>query len=380
MPLFSKKIVPTEITSNIEKAVNPSTSELDWSLVFQICDSVNSTELGAKEARKLLQKKMMSNDPKTQFLALEILNSLAENCTSKFQSQLYAKSFGEDLYTLSSSKTIDDRVRNKLAQCLETWVSQAGGNPQSGAIRRAFDIMISLQGHSLRHAGQAPSTTRTSSMPKERPKPTDVNGDIELAKNSAQLFSQTLSFTDPTREDISKNELIQEFYSKCKQSQQTLAFHLETCEDSELISALINANNELLSCFKSYEEMLEQRAVNEATINSKTIQNNNNSSDEHFQTRQESSSSNPEERINDHYEQFDSTQMTPTHTNNPFQFQAQVQQENTNINTTNTNRSQSVDPFDPFADTNQAHIDTNPETAARSNVLPPPLTPQRMHD
>lgn len=33
--------------------------------------------------------------------------------------------------------------------------------------------------------------------------------DVLLAKNNAQLFSQTLSFTDPTKEDITKNELIQ---------------------------------------------------------------------------------------------------------------------------------------------------------------------------
>jgi hypothetical protein len=72
MPLFSKKIVPTEITSNIEKATHPTVTELDWALVFQICDSVNSTELGAKEARKLLQKKMMASDPKTQVLGLEV--------------------------------------------------------------------------------------------------------------------------------------------------------------------------------------------------------------------------------------------------------------------------------------------------------------------
>lgn len=32
---------------------------------------------------------------------------------------------------------------------------------------------------------------------------------IEVAKNSAQVLSQTLSFTDPTKEDISKNTLIQ---------------------------------------------------------------------------------------------------------------------------------------------------------------------------
>lgn len=39
------------------------------------------------------------------------------------------------------------------------------------------------------------------------------------------------------------------------------------------IAALINANNELLSCFKSYDEMLEQHAVNEATVNSQSLHN-----------------------------------------------------------------------------------------------------------
>jgi hypothetical protein len=33
---------------------------------------VNSTEMGAKEARKLLQKKMTASDPKIQVLALEV--------------------------------------------------------------------------------------------------------------------------------------------------------------------------------------------------------------------------------------------------------------------------------------------------------------------
>lgn len=46
--------------------------ELDWSLVFAICDVVNNTEQGAKEARKLLQKKMLSDHPQTQILSLEV--------------------------------------------------------------------------------------------------------------------------------------------------------------------------------------------------------------------------------------------------------------------------------------------------------------------
>ena len=63
-----------------EKVTNPSLQELDWSLVFQICDVVNNTELGAKEARKLLQKKMLSNEPQTQVLALEVFILYKQGC------------------------------------------------------------------------------------------------------------------------------------------------------------------------------------------------------------------------------------------------------------------------------------------------------------
>lgn len=93
----------------LEKATDPSQPEVDWSLVFQICDVVNNTELGAKEARKLLQKKMLSSDVQTQILSLEVwfsapcvfklgsysncnvnaqlLDALSENCHAKFSSK-----------------------------------------------------------------------------------------------------------------------------------------------------------------------------------------------------------------------------------------------------------------------------------------------------
>lgn len=59
---------------HLEKATDPSMQEMDWSLVFAICDVVNNTEQGAKEARKLLQKKMLADQPQTQILALEVCN------------------------------------------------------------------------------------------------------------------------------------------------------------------------------------------------------------------------------------------------------------------------------------------------------------------
>ncbi|CAO3622915.1 unnamed protein product [Cunninghamella blakesleeana] len=284
MPLFSKKITPTTITSDIEKATSNSEGEVNWSLVFQICEVVNNSELGAKEARKLLQKKMLVNDPKTQVIALEMLNALSENCREKFKGQLSAKTFGEDLETLATQKAFDDNVHSKLVQCLQNWVSNFGTDPSFGAICRVHEIVIqgiapSTNSNRLTNSlFRPPSLTRDDVLHRQqqqqqqvRDKPVDIMADVEIAKNNAQLFSQTLSFTDPTQEDITKNDLIQEFYKKCKMFQKVIAAHLQTCNDSEMISALLLANNELVNSFKAYDDMLERTAISTATMNSRVV-------------------------------------------------------------------------------------------------------------
>ncbi|RUS14240.1 hypothetical protein BC937DRAFT_94136 [Endogone sp. FLAS-F59071] len=73
MGIFSQKIPATSITTNIERATAPDQQGEDWDLIIQICNSVNSSELGAKEARKLLQKKLVSAESvNTKVLALSV--------------------------------------------------------------------------------------------------------------------------------------------------------------------------------------------------------------------------------------------------------------------------------------------------------------------
>ncbi|KAI8063616.1 hypothetical protein BC940DRAFT_108519 [Gongronella butleri] len=280
MPLFSKKITPTTITTNIEKATTQQ--DLDWALVYEICQVVNNSELGAKEARKLLQKKMLTPVPKTQVISLEILNSLSENCREKMRDQLCAKTFGEDLDKLAREAT-DDEVHSRLLQCLQHWVVVYGQDPAAGALCRVHEFLVhgqtqapaqrtGLFGSQMHMIQQQHQQQRQHpQLPTGPAKPADILADVELAKNNAQLFSQTLSFTDPTQEDITKNELIQEFYSKCKMFQRVISDHLQACDDPDLVSALILANGELINAFKAYDDMLEHGAINVATTNSRSV-------------------------------------------------------------------------------------------------------------
>ncbi|PHZ08096.1 uncharacterized protein RHIMIDRAFT_242048 [Rhizopus microsporus ATCC 52813] len=256
MFLFSKKS-SSEITSKIEQTVNQET--VDWTSVFEICKLVSQNKSGAKEARKLLQKKMMDNNPRIQMTSLEIMNALIENDWRTMQAEVTAKSFGEDLCRLASSKSIDPAVMVKLAESLDGWIVRYQGVSKTEALVKAQEEIVK----------QATMPRRGIRQSLEQPE-VNIREMIEVAKNSAQVLSQTLSFTDPTKEDISKNTLIQEFYAKCKHAQTALKAQLETCQDPDLNADMLNTFYELDHCFKTYESMLEQQMVHRAMVDSQT--------------------------------------------------------------------------------------------------------------
>ncbi|KAI8988821.1 hypothetical protein BDB01DRAFT_783248, partial [Pilobolus umbonatus] len=264
MGLFSKKIKPTCITAtHIEQLTDPSKTELDWPVILELCEAIAITELGEKEARKSLQRKMMSQDPRVQILSFQVLEALIQNCP-KISQQLKAPSFVSDLKTLFENKSLDAQVRQRLEMFYTVWRRQYDNNPEMLRTIRSHQALAAYDDSVA--SRQLPHGSSHARIKKH-----NVHEDIEFAKNSAQLLSQTLSFTDPTKEDIRKNELIQEFHHKCQEAQRLLSAYLETVEDADIISSLINANNEILGSFKSYDEMIEQTSMNEATVNSQTL-------------------------------------------------------------------------------------------------------------
>lgn len=75
------------------------------------------------------------------------------------------------------------------------------------------------------------------------------------------MFTQTLSFTDPEKEDITKNELIQEFYTKCKSLHQSIMNYLSEIQDEQWIDTLLALNQDFVNSFKMYEDMVERGQV-----------------------------------------------------------------------------------------------------------------------
>ncbi|KAG2187595.1 hypothetical protein INT44_005284, partial [Umbelopsis vinacea] len=356
MPIFSKKITPTSITADIDQATNPTQQELDWGLVVQISEAINKTDLGAKEARKLLQKKITSNNVETQVLGFQLLKTLSEAAPQKFHDQLIAKSFIEDLNKLASNKASDARVHGAMIDALQSWASQYRQDSSMDDLLRIHDR---LTADPVGTHGRSPRTHRAPQEPSV-PREEDIPGDIELAKNNCQVLSQTLSFTDPNTEDITKNALIQEFYGKCKDLHTTIMHHLQTASDPDTISSLLDTNSELVNAFKTYDDMLERSALQRATsastedVHAPPVQEGQ---QQQIQQQQTTTMSREGDALAAPYLNERTTSATlidfgaptPTQEYPPSSLSQQVPTNNHNS-----------DPFDPFSDNSQVHEDQQP--------------------
>jgi hypothetical protein len=106
---------------------------------------------------------------------------------------------------MMNDKVSDTRVHGAMIDALQSWASQYRQDSSMDDLLRIYDRLTADP------VGTHARSSRTHRAPQERslPREEDIPSDIELAKNNCQVLSQTLSFTDPNTEDITKNELIQ---------------------------------------------------------------------------------------------------------------------------------------------------------------------------
>lgn len=137
---------------------------------------------------------------------IEDLNRLAFNKVSKKKNNEHGCGGYKLLPELIvNDKVSDTRVHAAMIDALQSWASQYRQDSSMDDLLRIYDRLTADP------VGTHARSSRTHRAPQERslPREEDIPGDIELAKNNCQVLSQTLSFTDPNTEDITKNELIQ---------------------------------------------------------------------------------------------------------------------------------------------------------------------------
>ncbi|KAL1917168.1 uncharacterized protein VTP21DRAFT_4824 [Calcarisporiella thermophila] len=281
---ISKPPARTTITENIDFLTHPSQDTENWQVLFTTVEEVNRQPEGAREAAKALRRRLKAGDGKTTILSITVMQCLVENCGKRFHDQMARPHFLEDLKQCYYSRSTSDLGRQRILSLLYHCKNIFNGVNELKSVGKLCD---ELSGGNKRSPGEGNNNNfsfATSQIPQldERMErevlsaitAETIENDITIAKSNSQLLTETLSFTNPESVNPEQHDIIQEFRTKCRDSQATILRHIQQSADNndgELMRRLLETNQLLVQAFKQYDEMVERHCIANATKASKTV-------------------------------------------------------------------------------------------------------------
>ncbi|KAG0364903.1 hypothetical protein BGX24_004407 [Mortierella sp. AD032] len=268
-----------------------------WASLRLLCASVNSHDDGAKEAAKELRKVLRSDLPRRQMNAIIIIQGLVDGSRSRFLAQLATTKFAVDIHSVALSMTSNPQVKLCLMERLASWATACSADPSLIIIPNLYNGLVRDQVvpfYDPSAPDQYPPIQPMSSSPPASPMfsahpsrqgssnypllhfplprlgKNEIIQHAQIVKNSCQMLTETVAFTDPdtvTKDDLA---LVREFRKKCMDLQRDTQMYLNEATsnsgfDEECLSQLLFANEDIINAIKCYNDLMEKFHLNQAT-------------------------------------------------------------------------------------------------------------------
>ncbi|XP_078096378.1 TOM1-like protein 2 isoform X3 [Mustelus asterias] len=301
MEFFIGNPYSTPVGQCIERATDGSLQTEDWTLNMEICDIINETEEGPKDAIRALKKRLSGNkNYREVMLALTILETCVKNCGHRFHVLVANRDFVDGVLVkiVLPKNNPPAIVQDKVLGLIQAWADAFRSSPDlTGVVhiyeelkRKGMEFpMADLDALSPIHTPgrcipevdpavnkpmppslqknansfpSAPSTLTAYSVPQGLPTgPITANveqlarlrSELDVVRGNAKVMSEMLTETIPGQENQSDFELLQELNRTCRAMQQRVVELLSNVTNEEITEELLHVNDDLNNVFLRYE-------------------------------------------------------------------------------------------------------------------------------
>ncbi len=249
---------------------------------MHICDVINATEEGPKDAVKALKKKLSKNcNHKEIRLTLSLLDMCMQNCGPRFQSLVVKKDFCKDklVKLLNPRYNLPIDLQEKILTFIMIW---ARGFQGMVDVTEVKEVYLEL----LKKGVEFPSSDTSKGRPKQSPSPAKSSpssanppkrsllplptgptllltpeqigklySELDMAKMNVRVMSSILKENVPGSENPDDMNLLQKLYKTCRMMQERIMELLVTVENEDVIVELIQVNEDLATNNPRFDKM-----------------------------------------------------------------------------------------------------------------------------
>uniref|UniRef100_A0A096LRJ2 Target of Myb protein 1-like n=1 Tax=Poecilia formosa TaxID=48698 RepID=A0A096LRJ2_POEFO len=292
----------TPVGQRIDQATSGSLQSEDWGLNMEICDIINETDEGPRDAVKAIKKRIVGNKNFREImLALTVLETCVKNCGHRFHVLVASQEFVEGVLVRSILPKYNPptALHDRVLSLIQSWADAFRSSPSLVGVVHVYDDlrrrglefpMTDLDALSPIHTPnrsipENETPEETSVAAPTRPSPEQVpaaavpsqntsspvqvsNGpvpltpqqerklrsELALVKGNLAVMSQMLNELKPGQSTADDAELLQQqLFSVCKKMQSRVVELIPQLVDEGFMEELLMVNDDLNNTFIRFE-------------------------------------------------------------------------------------------------------------------------------
>ncbi|CAL1599046.1 unnamed protein product [Knipowitschia caucasica] len=283
----------------IERATDGSLQSEDWTLNMEICDIINETEDGPKDAIRAVKKRLNGNkNYREVMLTLTVLETCVKNCGHRFHALVTSRDFidGVLVKIISPKNNPPTIVQDKVLALIQAWADAFRSSPDLTGVVQIYEEMkrkgIEFPNsemetlspiHTPHRVASAPdgdstllkystvSQPASDSVPPAyntveapnilpagsiNPTPEQIcrlRSELDIVRGNTKVMSEMLTEMVPGQEDASDYELLQELNRTCRAMQHRIMELISCVSNESVTEELLHVNDDLNNIFLRFE-------------------------------------------------------------------------------------------------------------------------------